>query len=200
MKRLIPLIGLLGLLLIPSGGARADGGEHITDFKSVANLTREGVLSVTETITVDFGANAHHGIYRDIPIIEHSGSDAFYYQFALDGVSSSSGAPAGIASQGANGDNEEIKIGDPNRTVQGVQSYTIEYSLTPFALRNGDTDRVNLNITGQGWQYPIDHTTLQLTLPAAPTATPVCYTGTTGCRESRRLANFERSAIWPNYW
>jgi hypothetical protein len=180
MKRLIALIGLASLALLPANLALAAGPERITSFDSVATLSQANVLTVTETIKVDFGSNAHHGIFRDVPIVQRSTTDNYYYTFKLLGVSSSSGAPAGVASKGPNGDYYEIKIGDPNQTIQGQATYVIRYELTPLALRNGDVDRVNLNVTGQDWEYPIDHASLALTLPAAPTAPPVCYTGSTG--------------------
>ncbi len=180
MKRFIPLLGLAILLLLPLQAVRASGGERITNFQSVASLGTDGVLHVIETITVDFGNNVHHGIYRNIPVIERSGKDAYYYRFKLNGVSSSTGAPAGIASLSQQADNEQIQIGDANKTVQGIQSYTINYQLWLFVLHSGSFDRVNLNITGQNWDYPIDHATLHLTLPVAPVDTPACYTGTTG--------------------
>jgi hypothetical protein len=168
MKRLWLHVFSLALLFVSLPALASS--ETITNFKSISSLGADDVLRVDETITVDFGGISHHGIYRDIPVIRRSNSDMYYYNFKFLGSSDTS-------SQSKTGDFVRLRLGDANTTISGRHEYTISYTLAPVALAAGDHDRVFLNATGDGWEYPILHAQYELSLPVAPTGTPVCYAG-----------------------
>lgn len=168
MKRL--WLGLFTLITLFVASPAFAGSETITNFKSVSTLDLDNVLQVQETISVDFGGVSHHGIYRDIPVIRRSTTDTYNYNFKLISTGEN-------VNQSANGDFVRLRLGDADRSITGTHTYVINYKLSPVALGAADHDRVFLNVTGDGWEYPILRAEYELNLPTAPTSLPVCYAG-----------------------
>jgi uncharacterized protein (TIGR04222 family) len=190
MRRLGRHIGLLSLtaltamaLMAAGHPARAQADEHVASFGSKLNLSRAGVLNVTETIAYDFGDTDHHGIYRGIPTTYKSdnGRDNYYLTFKLLGVTDEAGRPIQKEESTSSGV-YTLKIGDPDRTITGVHTYVINYQLSPIVLAGSDRDRLLYNVTGNKWDVPITRATADLTLAPGQTAgsTINCYTGPIG--------------------
>src|SRR6516225_6787813 len=155
----------LALLLVGATSARAQS-ERITDFVSDVAIQPDGRLDVTETITFRaLGTEIRHGINRDFPT-DYQGrtGSSSTTGFALQDVSFD-GDP-GPTQQSRLPNGVRVRIGDPDRLVPtGVHTYTIHY-LTRWQVHFGpDADGLDWNVTGNGWEWPIDRAELRLRGP-----------------------------------
>ena len=100
----------------------AGTSERIKRYDVDITIEPTGALLVRETIDYDFGAIPHHGIFRDIPVrVDYppEGEPRSCLpdrRDVGDGVGGNAGATTASTSEG---DNERIKIGDPDRTITG---------------------------------------------------------------------------------
>src|SRR6516162_2179072 len=155
----------LALLLLGATSARAQT-ERILDFVSDVVIQPDSRLDVTETITFQvLGTQIRHGINRDFPTDyrgrwgSRSTTGFVLEDVSLDGdtvPTQQSRLPSGM----------RIRIGDPNRLVPpGAHTYTIHY-LTWGQIHFGpDADGLDWNVTGNGWEWPIDRAELRLRRP-----------------------------------
>src|ERR1700688_376766 len=116
MKRLVFVFLFLIFLLIPNV-VHADDSWLIENFNSNIAIQNSGVVTVVETISVDFRDNPKHGIYRDIPYLYESNGKQTYTQIDIAKVLQNN-LPAKYTATQTNG-YEEIQIGDPNQTITG---------------------------------------------------------------------------------
>jgi hypothetical protein len=184
VRRRIPaLLGLLlgaaalvGLPATASASPTASGSfDRMSSFTADYVLEAEGGATVTETIDYVFGTSGgvKHGIYRNIvtrqAVTDENGRPSEenfrYYALDLESVTSPTGAPTETKLTDQSGGETQIRIGDPNVTVSGTQSYVVKYHLAnvmnPFPdhaeffynVFVGDTvpkDRVKVTVTGPG--------------------------------------------------
>ncbi|HWI34152.1 MAG TPA: DUF2207 domain-containing protein, partial [Lapillicoccus sp.] len=184
MRRRIPaLLGvvlgaaaLVGLPATAYASPAASGSfDRMSSFTADYVLDAEGGATVTETIDYVFGTSggAKHGILRNIVTRQavtdangRSSEDTYrYYALDLTSVTSPSGAPTETKLTDQSGGETQIRIGDPNVTVSGTQSYVVKYHLAnvmnPFPdhaeffynVFLGDSvpkDRVKVTVTGPG--------------------------------------------------
>jgi len=156
----------LALLLLGATSARAQT-ERILDFVSDVAIQPDSRLDVTETITFQVsGTQIRHGINRDFPT-DYRGrwGSRSTTGFVLDDVLLDGDPVPTQQSRLPNG--VRVRIGDPDRLVPaGVHTYTIHY-LTWWQIRFGpDADGLDWNVTGNGWEWPIDRAELRLRGPA----------------------------------
>ncbi len=163
MKKVFLAVGVLVFGVLPSGSALAQsGGERIQSFDSQIVITRDNQAQITESILYDFGAARRHGIYRDIPIDYEDGSDKYYINLKLRSVTDGhSILPTETSKESGN---MRIRIGDPDKTVTGVQLYQISYTLSPIITNNNGTPFLNLDVLGEGWGVPVDALTASVSL------------------------------------
>ena len=155
-----------------SGGAlRAQFGERITDYDFKAELTKDGTAKVTETIDYDFGTASRHGLERfiqvrtslnaDDPILDGRDSSGRWERVTpLTNLSASSptGAPSDV--EVIHEDSiERIRVGDPDKTVSGPQTYVLRYELKGVVNAFDGYEEVTLNLVGDQWRVPIDAAT-----------------------------------------
>ena len=184
MRRRIPaLLGLLlgtaaliGLPATADASSTATGSfDRMSSFTADYVLDAEGGATVTETIDYVFGTSGgvKHGIYRNIVTRQavtdadgRSSEENFrYYALDLESVTSPTGAPTDSKLTDQSGGETQIRIGDPNVTVSGTQSYVVKYHLANvmnpvpdhaeffYNVFVGDTvpkDRVKVTVTGPG--------------------------------------------------
>jgi uncharacterized membrane protein len=166
------------LVLIAGMGytARASA-ETIQSFNSQITVAKNGTLSVAETIIYDFGSDQKHGIFRDIPLSSPNGPGL---QVMVTGVGNGAGGTYPYTTS-VSGSTLEIKIGDPNVIVSGVKTYVVDYVVKNAVREFSDHDEVYWNVTGNGWDVPLNNVAASIVLPenvAGLTAT--CYTGQVG--------------------
>src|SRR5438105_3446567 len=181
---------LLAILLLGMAGtipATADEGWSIDTFDVMISVHPDASMTVNETLQVDF-SSPHHGIFRDIPVIyEWDPRHNRLYDLAVDSVTDVSGRDWRYTTAG-NGADKEIKIGDPNQTVSGRQSYVIAYTVKGALNGFADHDELYWNVTGDQWAVPIKAASASVTVPAGGLLWTHCFQGETGsteaCRES----------------
>ena len=186
IKRIIAafLVTLAAAFLSLGGEAFADVNDFtITNLSADYYLTRDdpqGQMRVVERLDVDFETN-NHGILRALP----ESYKNLPLNIRVNRISSDSGAPTQYTTYEQNG-NKVLKIGDPDRTVTGMQEYTIDYTLQNVVTFYADHDELYWNTNGLQWMQPFERITATIHLPSGlslgPHA-PVCYTGPEGSRD-----------------
>lgn len=178
------LILTLFFTVAPSRVLAADFAFRSFGAEIVVNT--DGSFDVQETLVVDFFVE-RHGIFRVIP--QYYAFDESRYQYAEISevaVTDAEGnaLPAELFTDGA----LTIKIGDPDVTVQGEQTYVIDYRVDGALLAFAEADELYWNVTGTEWESPPEEVSTRVTLPLSgmtgdtPQAitSASCYTGMFG--------------------
>jgi hypothetical protein len=178
-------VACIAALLFAAGPAPAQDDERITSYSSDITIARNGALTVTETIAViAAGEKIQHGIFRDFPTTYTDKlGRRVRVDFAVLGVTRD-GHKEPYDLDGIE-DGERIKIGDPDRYVDpGPHSYTITYATDRQIGFFDGYDELYWNVTGNYWQFPIDHADATVHLPSgARILKSAFYTGATGSRD-----------------
>ncbi len=118
------------LLLVSLGAAssQAVADERILRFVSKIDVAADGVLTVTETITVQAEwAQIKRGIYRDIPLTAE-GANGRTYRVGFTLLSVLRDGEPEPHFQSDSGDGVRIYVGREDQFVpKGTHTYTIEY-------------------------------------------------------------------------
>jgi len=169
---------LIGALILawpaPANAQAAD--EVIHDYQVLLDIQPDGKLLVTETIDYDFGLTQHHGIFRDIPdrLVYDDRYDRIFPIHVVS-VQGSPGTPSGYKIE-HDGGLLRIKIGDPDRTIQGEHVYTITYSVEGALNGFADHDELYWNAIGTYWNVPIESASVRVTGPS-DFSQIACFTG-----------------------
>ncbi len=181
---LITLAIILWLPGVPA--AQSDrGGYVIRSLDSQLTVEANSSLIVDERIEVEF-SEPRHGIFRTIPVRY---SDPRGYAYSLDlrllEVTDAAGAPhqAVLSNEGRY---TKIRIGDPDREVQGVVLYLVRYRVRDALAQFAEHDEIYWNATGHEWNAPIMRSSATVRLPrplAADDLQAAGYTGSFGRTE-----------------
>lgn len=183
MKQLI--LSLLVLLFCNLSQARA---QYFTigSFNADILVNEDATLTVKETIEVFFNRQ-RHGIFREIP---------FHY---TDSLGKKIRTPLTVVSTAdenglkrrhrisRSGDFVRIRIGHPEKFVQGRQVYVLTYKVENALLFLEDHDELYWNVTGNEWPTTISNSSARVIVEAGkttPTFRAICFTGTYGSKES----------------
>lgn len=154
--------------------------EVIQRFDSKITAHKDGSFDVLETIEYDFGDNARHGIYRDIPTTSRVGD--LYRQSKINVINVERDNENENYAVTDNNNQISVKIGRANQTITGLHTYSISYVVQNGIGSNyADHDEIYWNVTGNGWQIPILKTSAELTTDfgISPNKT-ICYSGVQG--------------------
>ena len=154
--------------MVAAGPASAGVTERITNYRSEVTIEHDGTIEVHETIAYDFGVVPHHGIFRDVPVrTDQSGKDGYDRVYPLDVVSvaASEGTPAQYTVEDQ-GDDQRIKIGDPDVTITGQHVYDITYRVRGAMNAFDDHDELVWNAVGPEWSVPIEQASAVVRAPA----------------------------------
>jgi uncharacterized membrane protein YgcG len=157
----------------------ADEGWTIQDFHAAITIRNDASLAIRESITADF-STPKHGIFRQVPVLySYDAQHDRRYDLTVAGVSDGQGSSRqySVARQGAD---EVIKIGDPNRTVVGVQRYQIDYTVAGAMNAFHDHDELYWNATGAGWSVPIQRASAMVRFPDGALQRATCFQGAAG--------------------
>ena len=175
-------LGVWSVLSVPIVAAT----EKIDSFSVVYTIASDGVVTVVETIVYDFGTTDRRGIIRTLSGQPPQSSVAWYRTRSvpirvLSVVRNNVAEPYLVTRRGLEYD---IKIGNPDRFLQGIQRYTITYTLTsPFAHGPAGVE-FYWNVTGNDWIVPMGNIEA---LVRAPVGTleqaSACYVGSIGSTE-----------------
>lgn len=177
MKKLlyVVIIFLCGLFFFVDSVFATE--ESIARFESTIVLQKDGTFHVTENISYDFGTNDRHGIFRAIPLVSHVGDLYRVITITFDSVKrNGANEPYSIS---YSLDMATIKIGNPDKTVSGIHTYTISYNVSNGIGSNyEDHDELYWNVTGNQWKIPIYSAHASVTTDFGASITQsVCYTG-----------------------
>ncbi len=181
-SRLLTVLVLCAGAALVGEPAAAQSGERIRNYDVDLRIEGSGALRVTERIEYDFGAADRHGIIRSIPVRSRYDDtyDRIYPLTVLD-VRGSAGTPDQYEAMG-NGNQLDIRIGDPDRTITGRHRYTVVYRIEGVLNRFADQDELYWNAVGEQWSVPIDRASARVVGPAA-IERAACFTGPAGSRQ-----------------
>lgn len=189
-KLLLALSFVLGVISVLPTRAFAQDNSY-TDYINVLNsditLNQDASIDIKETIDYHF-SSARHGIYREIPInYKTAGSftrptllklnDLYYFESKFPNIRYDT-----YERDYSNG-YATFKIGDEDTTITGDYTYVLDYKLTYAINYFDDYDELYLNITGTGWDVPINSVVANITVPGNIT-NKLCYIGATGLTAS----------------
>ncbi len=175
----VVLLGLIAFVLPCKVSAQTDS-DYIKNFNSNVTFNQDASIDINETIDYVF-TSYRHGIYREIPTnYKTQGSftrptllklkDLYYFK-----TSNPSDKYDSYEKDSSNG-YTIFKIGDAEETIIGNYTYVIDYKLTYAVNYFDDHDELYLNITGNGWEVPIQNVETTINLPGTITDYR-CYTG-----------------------
>ena len=173
---------LAALTLALGWVASAQADERILSFDSHVAIQKDGALDVTETITVRAeGDQIRRGIFREFPTrYEGRNGSQVRVGFDLLGVTKN-GEPEPAAKESMK-NGVRVRIGQKDVFLTaGDYRYVIRYRTTRQLGRFKDYDELYWNVTGNGWQFPIDRAEARITLPSpARFGQRAVYTGAQG--------------------
>lgn len=170
------LILIAFLLVVP----KARAAEEITTFESHITVNRDTSIKIEETIyyTTD---EDKHGIFRYIPFRYHR--SGINYTARVSDIAVENGEGQSIPYEQSTKDgNVVLKIGDPDQTFTGAQTYVIRYQVENALQQPEGLPELYWDITGEGWTIPISSTTAVVDSETNITAI-TCYAGEFGTDE-----------------
>jgi uncharacterized membrane protein YgcG len=171
-------------LLLSIAAARAD--ERILDWQSEITVRPDSTLEVRETLRVQAeGEQIRRGLLRDFPTryVDRRGRRVVT-GFEVLAVRRDGLAEPHALEKLANG--VRIRIGDPEVFLSpGEYTYVITYRTDRQLGFFADHDELYWNVTGNGWDFPIDAVSAQVFLPGNIDAASIAveaYTGPQGAQ------------------
>lgn len=146
---------------------------EIKRFVTEITVHKDTHITVTERLRVDFGGELRHGIFRTIPFRykRHVGmpvlrmvSLPYNLRFKVRSVTNALGAELKYLVS-RKGGYIEIRIGDPNVVVSGVQDYVITYDVWRALIKLPTHVELYWNATGNEWHVPIGEAIANVRLP-----------------------------------
>jgi hypothetical protein len=170
---------------------------YIKDFQTEIIVNADSSLLITERIVADCGnATGKHGIFRVLPSqIRTTDGKVFKTPIKLISITDFNGKPLEYSkSSDLLAHTITWKIGDPNVTVHGTNSYEIKY-LVQNAIRFADAtfDEFYWNLLGNFWDLEIDNFNATIFLPDQVNKADVAidyYTGILGSKD-KSLAQYK---------
>ena len=183
----------LQILPLPTTLAQSYGWNwDIKDFNTAIQINKDSTITVNEHIVADFTQEEHHGIFRDIPVNykDTAGKESSIPLHILS-VTDDNGK-AWPYSLTDHGDYIDIKIGDPDVFLNGIENYNISYTADRALVNYDDHDELFWNATGNKWPVPIEKAQAIIKLPQNMEFSKLkttCYTGSSGSTEKNCTAN-----------
>ncbi|MDH3584199.1 MAG: DUF2207 domain-containing protein, partial [Phycisphaerae bacterium] len=161
-------------------------GERIANYHSRIVVAEDGSLAVTETITVEArGKKIKRGIYRDYPTV-YSGKWFTRVQvpFEIKQVLRGGKPEPWHTKNRSNG--VRVYIGRKDvRLKPGRYTYTLVYRTDRQLGFFKKHDELYWNVTGNGWDFSIEHASAAVVLPAGVPRKQIRHEGYTGASGSK---------------
>ncbi len=180
MPKFIPHLCLL-LLLALSNPVLAR--ERILDYFSDIQVASDGSMLVEEHIEVETEGNKiKRGIYRDFPTIYKDRlGNRYRVDFELLGVRRDGNPEPYHTKDQSNG--IRIYAGSKNVVLEpGVYRYTLRYRTNRQLGFFSEHDELYWNVTGNGWDFPIERARARVTLPPGVPVNTIRVEGYTGAQ------------------
>lgn len=188
VRRALILTGALALAATTVASAQTRS-LRIRDFDALLTVHTDGALDVVETITFRFNGQ-WSGIVRDLSLQHYTGQGR---KTKLDvdiiGATDAGGSPLNVEQEKKdNGWTRGLRIWVPgavnaDRTI--IIRYRVNNAIRFFFKDSdaGELDELYWNVTGNGWDMPIERAHARVVLP--PGVTPTRDTAYTGARGSK---------------
>ncbi len=138
--------------------------ELIDSYRVDARVNQDGTVLVTETIKYDFKEEHKHGIRRTIPVSRAPGAlKPLTYKDVS--VVNEYGTPYYVLDESKSDQELDIRIGDPDVLVTGIQFYVLSYTIHNAIGFFDDRDELYWNATGNEWNVPIRQVETHITIP-----------------------------------
>ncbi|KZM51521.1 DUF2207 domain-containing protein [Labrenzia sp. OB1] len=167
------------LFFVVAGGAITRADEVIKRYVSNVEVADDGILTVTETITVRAeGDKIERGIFRDFPLMAEGPNGRLYeVGFKLLSVTQDGRPAPHFTRRNSNG--VRIYVGEDHVLLKpGDYTYSIKYETDRQIRFFEDHDEVYWNATGNEWAFPIEKVIARVVLPKGVKATG--WSGFTG--------------------
>lgn len=168
------------LLAVTSAGPAA--AEVIRSFDADIKLRKDCTLDVTETIKMDFESASRHGILRWIPCRFRRRLGSYSVDLKVASVSDETGQPYKYTVSRL-GDDINLRIGDPDRTVSGMHLYRISYTVRHAINFFDNEPEVYWNVTGNESPFATDWVSARFHPPAGVRLSDIqstCFVGPPG--------------------
>ncbi|MEX1041094.1 MAG: DUF2207 domain-containing protein [Pirellulaceae bacterium] len=175
------------LLIVPFGLQAQE--ERIHHYHSQIEVLPDASLKVTETIRVTAAGNKiRRGIYRDFPTLYDSKMGIrVEVPFKVVSVQRDGNSEPYHTEPQSNG--MRVYVGSKDRTLpHGEYTYKLTYTTDRQLGYFDQHDELYWNVTGNGWEFPIDKVTAEVRLPEGVPLNEVGHEGYTG-REGSKEKN-----------
>lgn len=159
MKRIVLLIFLLitSVLVFP----KAAFAEKINSYDVEITASKDGSMKVVEEIAYDFENLERHGIFRFIPLYSVVGD--LYRVIKIEDIEVERNGKSEKFETTKSKEQASFKIGDPNKTITGANTYKISYTvLNGIGSNYEDHDEIYWNVTGNDWEVVIEKASVDL--------------------------------------
>ena len=184
------------LAIVCTAGARdaaAQEGWVIREFDVRYTIEESGEVAVVEDILVDFGDLQRHGIFRTLPV-EYAFDDESNRRIDIEDIMVDDGErPHPVAGVSELGPNLEIKIGDPDVFVSGMQRYRIHYTIVRGLNPFPDHDEFYWNVTGSMWPVGIESASAVVDVARPGISRVTCFQGPVGSTDPCQIAGGDES-------
>ncbi len=150
---------LLCFFVVSSVDARENVTDwYIKDFQVEFVVQSDATMLVTERILADCGeCIGKHGIFRVVPYLTKTTEDDISTPIELVSITDFAGTPHPFTTiQDRNNHTLTWKIGDPDKTVTGLNEYQIVYRVKNVIRDQGNFHEWYWNVIGNFWDLPID--------------------------------------------
>jgi len=170
----------------PPPASEPEQSEVIRSFDSLIALRSDGTMHVTEIIrVVALNERINHGIFRDFPT-KYKDQWGNRYHVAFDVVGAARDGHDEPYHTETLDNGVRVYMGSKDMLVTpGEHTYELTYETSRQVGFFADHDELYWNVTGNGWIFPIEHATAEVTLPPGVAREQVTVTGYTGAQGSR---------------
>src|SRR6266436_2772053 len=161
-------IALVFAFVFPAASGLSTRELRIENFQSETIVMPDGTIDVTETIHAHFIGGPWHGLYRTIPV-EYVTPQGLNYSLFLDVkrvVNGNGRALKYETSRERHYRKLKIYVPDADNSTQNI---SIEYSVSDALRFFEDHDELYWNVTGDGWDIPIQSASAHIILPEGTT-------------------------------
>jgi len=189
------LIRMLGVWVLCASAVWAD--ERILSFDETVTVQSDGALRVREVIRVNAeGRNIRRGIFRDFPTTYPANGRQVVVGFQFESATRDGQDEPWRTEPLGNG--VRVYLGSPSVMLpHGEHTYELVYRTDRQMGFFADHDELYWNVTGNGWDFPIDRATARVVLPAEIPVGDIKlegYTGTQGAKDTNYTASIDNGA------
>ncbi len=176
--------------------------EKILKFDTKIHIEKSGVIQVIEKITIKAEGNIFkRGLVRVLPLTrKDKDGNLIDVEYQINSIKKN-GNVENYFTKNENG-NWKIYIGNEDVFLEnGVYEYQISYA-APFQVGYFDNyDEIYWNVTGNGWDLPIDKVSCQVMLPGENNKfeNVFCYSGLAGSKASDCISSLNEYKTIANF-